>query len=450
MKDIDLLETEAMARAYDASKPDELQNKTVEVQENNSDLFFDISQLIGDLPHDEEMFNQSFRYVKMMDCDWKCHLGLLLNYKYGVLIPSDYSIFYSSCDDNSIEKGHIKFLKEKEYTLEYKKQTLEEYEARIKELEIVSECVEHFKNGNQIFYEFKDRGIYMYYEGYTWKLYGYTRNDITEYYNMYIILMSVCLLNNKIYVNDNFKKIYLISKNALNYLYKGIDLKKVSNFEFSNYEFGEDVVTFAIENNRYLTVVDDDYQLFNRKIKEQNEEMEKIKIYDNYFEGTFKTGVLGTYIGGSLLNFPEINDSTRLSEIEKRDLLENIVNQKQIELYEYKNYLAKKIINSIINDLRGLLTKDVWFKKDFVKYLKTENIDIEYKTEELLYDHFKYALDNQNDDELITIIDVDYLTNSIKPKKMILGPEFMMFACSILGEIKKYILFENNEFIEWK
>ena len=157
--------------------------------------------------------------------------------------------------------------------------------------------------------------------------------------------------------------------NALNYLYKGIDLKKVSNFEFSNYEFGEDVVTFAIENNRYLTVVDDDYQLFNRKIKEQNEEMEKIKIYDNYFEGTFKTGVLGTYIGGSLLNFPEINDSTRLSEIEKRDLLENIVNQKQIELYEYKNYLAKKIINSIINDLRGLLTKDVWFKKDLDEYL---------------------------------------------------------------------------------
>ena len=46
MKDIDLLETEAMARAYDASKPDELQNKTVEVQENNSDLFFDISIFI--------------------------------------------------------------------------------------------------------------------------------------------------------------------------------------------------------------------------------------------------------------------------------------------------------------------------------------------------------------------------------------------------------------------
>lgn len=450
MNDIELLENEAMARAYDANKPDELQNSNVEEQDVSTNLFLDISQLLGNISEDEVDLKQAFRYVKMMDCDWKCHLCLLLNYKYGLLIPSSYNISYAASDDNTLEKGKIKFLKEKEYTLEYKKQTYEEYEARIKELEVVAECVEHFKNDTQIFYEFDDRGIYMYYNEYTWKLYGYTRNDIMEYYDMYNILMSVCLIQNKIYNDTNFKRLYLIGKNALNYLYKGIDLKKKKETEFENYEFGEDVVTFAIDNNRYLTEVDEDYQIFSRKLKEQSEEIEKIKVYDNHFEGTFKTGVLGTYMGGTLLQFPEINGSAELSEFEKRDLLENIINQKQIELYEYKDYLAKKIISSIIDELRSDLTKETWINLDLVQYLKTENINIEHKTEELLYDYFKYLLDNNDDNELNAIIDIEYLTNSIIPKKMILGPEFMMFACKLLGQIKKYILFENNEFIEWK
>ena len=82
--------------------------------------------------------------------------------------------------------------------------------------------------------------------------------------------------------------------------------------------------------------------------------------------------------------------------------------------------------------------------------MKKENINIEHKTEELLYDYFKYLLENNDDTELSAIIDIDYLTDSIIPKKMILGPEFMMFVCSVLGQVKKYILFENNEFIEWK
>ena len=450
MNDIELLENEAMARAYDASKPDELQSNSIEEQDISSNLFLDISQLIENISEDEEKLKQSFRYVKMMDCDWKCHLCLLLNYKYGLLIPSGYNITYAASDDNTLEKGKIKFLKEKEYTLEYKKQTYEEYEARIKELEVVSECVENFKKDTQIFYEFNDRGIYMYYKEYTWKIYGYTRNDVMEYYDMYIILMSVCLIENKIYNDINFKRLYLISKNALKYLYKGIDLKKLNNSSFENYEFNEDVVTFAIDNNRYLTVVDEDYQLFSRKLKEQFDEIEKMKIYDNFFEGTFKTGVLGTYNGGTLLPFPEINGSLELSEFEKRDLLENIINQKQIELYEYKDYLAKKIIHSIIEDLRSNLTNEDWVRLDLVQYLKTENINIEHKTEELLYDYFKYLLENNDDTELSAIIDIDYLTDSIIPKKMILGPEFMMFVCSVLGQVKKYILFENNEFIEWK
>ena len=112
MKDIDLLETEAMAKAYDASKPDELLSKSAVDQDKSNDLLLDISHLIGNIVEDNDVIKQTFRYVKMMDCDWKCHLSLLLNYKYGVLIPSEYTIFYSASDDNNLEKGKIKFLKD--------------------------------------------------------------------------------------------------------------------------------------------------------------------------------------------------------------------------------------------------------------------------------------------------------------------------------------------------
>ena len=454
---IDKLENEAMARAYDANKPDELNEVDKDLnKESNNVSFFQISQLLKDTRYDNvEEFYQSFRYIKIMDCDWCTHFLLLLNYNMGMIIPNNYVIIYGDSQENDLNKGKISFREDsKQYLIEYNISTEEEFESHMEELKVVSECIEQFNNNGQLFYEFINGYIYMYFEGYTWSIYGYSRNDIKEYYNMYTILMSIRTVEKGAYQDkDNFKLIYLINKNALNYLYKGIDLKKKTLEEIKEYSLSEDVVTFSIDNNRYLTIIDEDYQIYSRKLKDNNDDIEKMNLYrdDKWtFEGTFKAGILGTYTSGYLLDFPEIVNSTELSEIEKRTLLENIINQKQIELYEYKDFISKKLLDILINDLKNKLNIDIWNKLQLVNYLYVENIDIENKTEELLYDYFKYALDNNEDELIKSLIDIEYLSSKMIPKKVIIGPEFMAFACNVFDRNKIFILFENNEFIEWK
>lgn len=453
---IDKLENEAMARAYNTSKPDELKENQQEIRtDKNNVSFFKISQLINnDIELDQQQFSQGFRYIKMMDCDWSCHYALLVNNKIGMIIPQQYVIIYGESSSNDLNHGVVKFRSEKEYQVEYEAATEEEFELRMSELKVVSTCIENFENNNQIFYEFDNGYIYMYYGGYIWKISNFSRNDIKEYYDMYIILMSIRTINNKHYNDkDNLKLIYLISKNCLNYLYKGIDLKKKRKEEIDEYSLTEDVVTFSIDNERYLTVLDEDYQIFKRKRIEDADIFEKLHIYcdDEWcFEGTFKASVLGTYNSGYLLDFKEIVNSTELSEIEKRNLLENIINQKQIELYEYKDFISKKLLDILIENLKDNLTLDKWNELEFVNYLYVEDIDIENKTEELLYDFYKFALDNNDIESIKKTFDIDYFSSQIKPIKAIVGSEFMAFSCNIFNKNKTFILFENNEFIEWK
>lgn len=453
---IDKLENEAMARAYNTNKPDELkENQQETMTDKNNVSFFKISQLINnDIELDQKQFSQGFRYIKMMDCDWSCHYALLLNNKIGMIIPQQYVIIYGESSLNDLNHGIVKFRSEKEYQVEYEASTEEEFELRMNELKIVSTCIEKFENNDQIFYEFDNGYIYMYYDGYIWKISNFSRNDIKEYYDMYIILMSIRTINNKHYNDkDNLKLIYLISKNCLNYLYKGIDLKKKRKEEIDEYALTEDVVTFSIDNERYLTVLDEDYQIFKRKTNEETENFEKLHIYcdDEWcFEGTFKASILGIYNSGYLLDFKEIVNSTELSEIEKRNLLENIINQKQIELYEYKDFISKKLLDILIENIKDNLTLDRWNELEFVNYLYVEDIDIENKTEELLYDFYKFALDNNDIESIKKTIDIDYLSNQIKPIKVVISSEFMAFSCNIFNKNKTFILFENNEFIEWK
>ena len=81
---IDKLENEAMARAYNTNKPDELKdNKVDQNKESNNGSFFKISKLINnkDMQVEQDNFFQCFRYIKMMDCDWNWHYSLMLNYK---------------------------------------------------------------------------------------------------------------------------------------------------------------------------------------------------------------------------------------------------------------------------------------------------------------------------------------------------------------------------------
>lgn len=451
---IDLLEHEAMARAYDTSKPDELENSSSELSsEQSKSSFFRISELFNATNESRKKILQSFNYIKMIDCNWCCHYILVLNRKVGIYIPNDYIIIYSSTLDNDTNHGIFLFLKDHEYTLKYTYLDEAEFRQQMNELDVVSECIEQFESNHQKFYEFENGTIYMYQDNYLWEISGYSRNNVTEYFEMYAILIGIRNIDeDNDYLNLIFKYLYQMSKNSLNFLYRGIDLRKLDVNEMDNQQFNEDAVTFSIDNKRYLKVIDSNYQQFNRKV-EQDDEIEKIQVYYDgkwYFRGTFKTNVLGTYNDGSLLEFPEIMNSNELNEIEKRELLEEIINQKQIELYEYKDLLINKFINNIVKYLKEKCSINDWKNLNLIAYIKVEDINIENKTEELVYNHLKYVIDNNDIDNVIKLVDVDYLTSTVKAEKIVIGPEFIAFSCQVFGQNKIFILFENNEFIEWK
>ena len=449
--DIEKLETEAMARTYDPTKPDELTNiKAEEIVVNNRTLFLDISKLLNVGPLTiYNKFRQSFKYLKMVDCNWFCHYLSLVDSKFNILIPKQYNISYGFSQDNNAEEGQFKVVTDNENIIKYNKISEDIFVKQMDELSKSVRCLERFVADNHYFYEFENEHIYCYYQNYCWVISGYNRNNVQEYYDMYLILMSISQGNIS---NNKLKCLYLIGKNAINYLYKGIDLKKQFS-NIANYGLSDDMVTFAMSNGRYLLVIDEAYQKYHRKIKYAIDDAKKFNIYSGQnwsFKGCFKSSFLGNYKHGFILNFPEITDSTELSEIEKRDLLENIIKQKQIELYEHKDYLKNKLLILLINYLKNYLTLEVWSKLNFIDYLCIEKIKFENKTDKMIYIYFKNVLNNGDDELIKSLIDIDYLCSNIIAKDIIMSPEFMAFSCQILNVNKIFILFENNEFIEWK
>ena len=466
----EILEQQAMNKIYNSGEPDELKKENIKMEESVADRFSLVPSILGrhgeDLVLERPFLSNDFSYLIVKDTPWQWHFLKFFNNTYGMVLPIDYIIEYGSTYKNSKENGVLHFRKEHEYILEYRKASIEEFFSQMKELEEVFLLLEDFKTEyNQIFREYKEDAIYMYQDGYVWKLSGYNRNDITEYFDMYLLLMSLRPLVEEIYNDNNHLKfLYLVSKNNIDYLYKGIDLKKKSLISLpESLQKTLDVVTISLDNKLYNEVVDLDYSIAKRKRGDKKVEELPITIVHKdkwFFDGNLSLGLFGNYLRGELFEFPSILSSTELSEPEKKELIKKVVIEKKQESLEKKNYLNNQFLTRFFRNrmesYRTLFDQERW-----IEFLKLENFPLEELSISKVKEFFLEKLnliqtipkeelwEREEWKEFCSYLDLSALKAKIIPLYLTITPSFMVVEYAIFGHKENFIFTEEYEILKW-
>lgn len=464
----DELEQVAFSKTYNDKMPDEL----ISSQEEKGDTSVYFSKVMDILSKhnmaekQEKLWANDFSYLKIKEDAWMWHFLKIMDGKYGMVLDSDYILDYSSCLANSELFGIFNFRKGKEFSLEYRKVSMEDFQTQMKELADVFPLVEQFETErNQIFYEYDGDAIYCYQEGYVWKLSGYSRNIINEYMQMYALLMSFTSLKEGKYA-DNFvlKYIYLLEKHALQYLYKGIDLRKESALSLcEKYQDFLDVVTVSIDNFRYYEIFDLDYYIAKRKKSYAKTEYIPLSIInkeDWFFQGTFSLGVLGDYTTGALEFFTEIFKSVELKISEKKELLLKIVEEKEQECLEKKDYIKDQLFFSYFKNC--FVNPKFYFHQDrWIDFLKVEKLSLQEVTVEALELWMEEQMrilslitpesiyDSEEWKKFVGYIDPLAFQAKIRSSYLTITPMFLVVECEMFHQRKTYIITENYELVEW-
>lgn len=361
-----------------------------------------------------------YEYMQLNNLDKTYHLVHVDSDEYNFLVPNNYSINYSQSSNTYESNGHIYFYNTKnKYTLDYTKKSYNDYLLHMDKLDKYS--VKNFNNYlNREFIELCKNGIdyiYMYYNGYYYKIYSDHKLSLNEYYDMYFILFSITkdrignLLN-------RIKELYYFSDNAIKYLCNDID-----------------ILTCNLSDNIYdIDLVSSDITLINDseylKYKETKNKVEKISVSilsnikenklnveltDNvgYVNGIFKFGILGNYYNSYIRDYREVTESDELSKEDKNDLLNKIVFQKVCEVNSYDSMLQNQLMEYIKEHLYNNLTYELWDKYHIREFVNIDSV-IDY-SEDL-------------DDESV----YELFINNLKANKNILN--IKNIKQSILGE----------------
>jgi len=409
-----------------------------------------VSNMTTDRIENKTSFSQDYRYIEVAEV-WSCHYVSFGNL--ALMIPSEYSIDYSSGRGNDFEYGNLQFIKDKEYSVEYLYMPVSVFESKISELEMSVDLIDSFvtETGRK-FYEFKNDGMYAYINDYMWKISGYSKENIAEYYNMYSILMSIC--NAKEEISVSLKAMYVSNRQALESLGDvSIDL------------------TPHIENNEYQEVLDEGYHIYKRKSRALEKVTNEIEIYydDKWcFKGDFQAGILGRYQEGEILDFSEISESDELSEIDKKEMLAKIIEQRQLSISEAKDTIRDSLLLILCKELKNRFTFDMFQEYEMINFIKIENILMLSKTESEIYQFIKKEIDNYSEEDFkvlqsgennaelydkwkqtVSYIDSLSFEEMVIPISVKVSPEFVLFGCRIFDKSRYFILMDSNNLIEW-
>lgn len=352
---------------------------------------------------------------------------------FSLLIPDNYNINYSKSVNDYSGIGHIYFSNEKSnFSIDYVKENLDSFQSYYED-----NYEKKFVNYNgQKFYEInKDNIDYicMYMNNYHFKITGEHKLSINEYFDMYMILFSI-----------TFESI----DNILH------DIQVIKEYGISSYSKGEDILVLNLD--KYLsditikTSITSDEEYLDYKAKEKKIELLSSNLISNitedmlYFKyqddkwilnGIFNFNILGNYNNGYITMYDEIINSEELKLIEKNNMLNLILMQKQNEISQYEDSIINSFCAYIIDYLNINMTYDTWDKyhiRDFI-YLDKLSNDYESLSDKELYDIFKNKLsielfnskmikDSTVGEELViqpdryvlTLSSMNYLLNSIK------------------------------------
>ena len=341
-----------------------------------------------------------YEYMQLNNLDEVYHLVHVDSDEYNFLIPNYYSINYSQSNNTYETNGHIYFYNSKnKYTLDYTKKEYNSYLQHMSKLN--NYVVKKFNNYlNREFVELYKNDIdyiYMYYNGYYYKIYGDHKLSLNEYYDMYFILFSITKdrLGNLL---NRVKELYYFNKFAIKLLCDDID---ILTCDLSKYIDDIDLVSSDI------TLINDNEYL---KYKETKNKVEKLSInilsntkenkvnveLDNdtwYINGIFDFGILGNYYNSRINDYNEVTQSDELSNEDKNYLLNKIVFQKLCEINSYDSLLQQQLIEYITKYLSDNLTYELWDKYHIREFVNTNSV-IDYSDELDDMSIYKLFIDN--------------------------------------------------------
>lgn len=383
-----------------------------------------------------------FEYLNIDKIDKKYHIVYIDSESFKLLIPNNYQIDYLR-SINSNDRGHLSFSSNKHiYTLDYMKMQYSEFIEKINNLKgSVNKSFINYR-GQKIYEVVKDNVdyLYMYYNNYFYKLYGNHKFTINEYFDMYFVLFSVTNRDIDDSIN-HIRDLCYLQEQGIYYLCNDLDLllTDLSNYSDSIEIKKEDLIIVKDEAYLQYKETQNKAKLIALKVLEPNKE--DLSLYENdniwYILGSFSFGILGNFNYGYIDEFNEINNSEELSYDEKKDLLNELINQRQLEVASNSSEIKMEFYKYLVNYFINNMSYQLWSE-----YHIREFVNIDYLTgnEDNVNDNIIYSLfinKLEEDDDCISLFDKKMIEDSIVSEKIVIYPNRYIIRFSALNCLLK-------------
>lgn len=389
-----------------------------------------------------------FEYLELKNLEEKYHLISVDSDGYNFIIPANYRIDYLGSNNIYNTKGHIYFYNDKyTYNLDYIKKGYTDYKMHMdKSKNYITKSFKNYKDQEFIeMYKNNFDSIYMFYNGYYFKIYSNHKLSLNEYYDMYFILFSIT--NKKINSSiELLRELYFFSKNAIKYTCNGEDILKLNLKDYTD-EIELTTSDIVIYNNEeYLNYKDTKKIAENMSINLlSNNDNELIIDYMNdkwLITGNFKFGSLCNFYKGYIRDYNEITDSLELSIEEKKDMLTKIIKEKQYELDGYTGSIKKEFYSFLRNYLNRELSYELWNEYHIREFVDFELVG-DYNTTLNDFNLYKLFMSNIYSD--IKIFNDKLVMDSIKTEDIVISPNFYSLCITALNGLLNRIKIKFNE-----
>lgn len=335
------------------------------------------------------------------------------------LIPGKYTINYSKSVNDYKGIGHIYFNHERNnYKLDYYEESNDKFN------NVHKEYRRKFKNYNNIDFieEYVDDAEYLYmnYKGYTLVITGSHKLSITEYFDMYLILFSITDISSDLKALTD--ALILDDMGIVKYS-NGVDLL-VANLNVYHKDLSDIKV---MKDDEYLKYKEKDKNISDistNLVDKTTEKTLKFVIKDNKWtlKGSLDFDILGKYREGTLDEYSEITESNEFEEKEKIDLMNTMLNQKQLEINSNKEAIRDIFYSYLYEYIEEKLDFDDWERYHLNEFVRVNvlNPSLEEVSSIDLFDMFKNKVTRDN---IIDLLDSNSIKNSSKGEYIVLYPD---------------------------
>ena len=152
--------------------------------------------------------------------------------------------------------------------------------------------------------------------------------------------------------------------------------------------------------------------------------------------------MFGNFYEGFIYNYDEITSSKELSEREKKEILDKILNEKQYIIDGYSNKIKEEFYNYLVQYLDRNLTLKKWDEfhiREFINFDLISNYD-ENMNDFSLYKLFMSSLYNNK-----YLFNEKMINNSIKCEKIVIKPNTYNIYISAFNNMFNSIKIKFNE-----